>query len=76
MAVFSLASAASFPTTYNSSFTGSETVPPVSAIRIGWKIFPAATPCRSASARNVRSSASGVQSAALRTGRLASSDAL
>src|SRR5439155_23071876 len=69
-------SAASFPTTYNSWFTGSDTVPPVSAMRIGWKTFPAATPRSSARDRKTCSSVSGFHSAVFRTSRLVWSDVL
>src|SRR2546430_1159567 len=69
-------SAASFPTTYSSSFTGSETVPPVSAMRIGWKTFPAATPRSSARDRKTCSNISGFHSAVFNTSRLICSDVL
>src|SRR3989442_3926951 len=72
----SLFNAASFPTTYSNSFTGSDTVPPVSAMRIGWKTFPAATPRSSAWDRKTFSNVSGVHSAVFRTSRVACSDVL
>src|SRR5438128_11884119 len=75
-AASSRCSAAFFPTTYSSSFTGSDTVPPVSATRIGWKTLPAATPRCSARDRNTCSSVSGFHSAVFKTSRLAWSDAL